>query len=106
MEVIEIISYVVNPKTNVLEVSFRLMEDTDEMVRDDSMDYSLAEEYGYNLEDESFDFFDDDFEDDEDSLFDDIDIEMELILDEDQLISFLNEYYTVNPNSLPKPEIY
>jgi hypothetical protein len=106
MEVIEIISYVVNPKTNVLEVSFRLMEDTDEMVRDDSMDYSLAEEYGYNLEDESFDFFDDDFEDDEDSLFDDTDIEMELILDEDQLISFLNEYYTVNPNSLPKPEIY
>lgn len=106
MEVIEIISYVVNPKTNVLEVSFRLMEDTDEMVRDDSMDYSLAEEYGYNLEDESFDFFDDDFEDDEDSLFNDTDIEMELILDEDQLISFLNEYYTVNPNSLPKPEIY
>ena len=31
---------------------------------------------------------------------------LELELDEDTLISFLNEYYEVNPKSLPKPEYY
>jgi hypothetical protein len=25
------------------------------------------------------------------------------ILDEDELLSFLNEYYTINPKNLPKP---
>ena len=27
-------------------------------------------------------------------------------LDEDELVSFLNEYYTVNPNSIPKSVPY
>ena len=54
MEVIEIVEYNVNPKTNILEVTFRLMDDSEDMVREDKMDYSIAEEYGYNLEDETF----------------------------------------------------
>ena len=49
MEVIEIVEYNVNPKTNILEVTFRLMDDSEDMVREDKMDYSIAEEYGYNL---------------------------------------------------------
>ena len=58
MEVVEIISYLVNPKTDLLEVSFRLMGDSEDMIREDKIDYSVAEEYGYTLEDdESFDFF-------------------------------------------------
>lgn len=105
MEVVEIISYLVNPKNDLLEVSFRLMGDSEDMIREDKIDYSVAEEYGYNLEDEeSFDFFV--YEDeDEDSLFED-DLDDDMIIDEDQLMSFLNEYYTVNPNRLPKPEIF
>ena len=27
-------------------------------------------------------------------------------LDEDELISFLNEYYTINEDSIPKSELY
>ena len=101
MEIIEIISYSVNVKKNILEVVFRTMDDSEEMVREDRMDYSLAEDYGYQLEEEDFDLF---FDDDEDF---EVDYdENEVFLDEDQLISFLNEYYTVNPKSLPKPEIY
>ena len=104
MEVVEIISYLVNPKNDVLEVSFRLMGDSEDMIREDKIDYSVAEEYGYLLEDdESFDFFV--YEDDEDLLFED-DFDDETIIDEDQLMSFLNEYYTVNPDRLPKPEIF
>ena len=41
--------------------------------------------------------FDDDDELEEEEIID---------LDEDILISFLNEYYEINPKSLPKPEFY
>ena len=33
-------------------------------------------------------------------------VKEETELDEDILISFLNEYYTINPNSIPKSEFY
>jgi hypothetical protein len=45
-------------------------------------------------------------EDDEDLLFEEDPEAGDILIDEDQLISFLNEYYTVNPNILPKAEIY
>lgn len=98
MEIKEIISYFLNTDSNILEVSFRTIDDDDDVLRNDQIDYTLAEEYGYKLETESFDFFDDDFEDE---------IEKEEVeLDEDTLISFLNEYYTINQNSIPKSEFY
>lgn len=103
MEIVEIISYSVNVKKNILEVSFRTMDDDDDVMREDRMDYSLAEEYGYELEEEDFDLFFD--MDDDEEFEEDVDIN-EILLDEDQLISFLNEYYTVNPKSLPKPDVY
>jgi hypothetical protein len=83
------------------------MGDSEDMVREDKIDYSVAEEYGYTLEDnDSFDFFVyDEDEDEEDMLFED-DLDDETIIDEEQLIPFLNEYYMVNPNRLPKPEIF
>jgi hypothetical protein len=65
----------------------------------DTIDYRVVESYGFDLITESFDFFDDDLEDDS---FEETKIE----LDEDILISFLNEYYIVNPNSIPDPEFY
>lgn len=103
MEIVEIISYSVNLKKNILEVSFRTMDDSEEVIREDRMDYSLAEEYGYELEEEDFDLFFD--IDEEEDFEEDLDLN-EVLLDEDQLISFLNEYYTVNPKSLPKPDVY
>jgi hypothetical protein len=98
MEIKEIVSYFLNTESNILEVSFRTINDSDETFRNDNIIYSIVEEYGFELQTESFDFFDDDFEDDEDKS----DVE----LDEDELINFLNEYYTLNPKSLPKSELY
>ncbi|MFZ4600463.1 MAG: hypothetical protein ACOYNN_17620 [Terrimicrobiaceae bacterium] len=98
MEIKEIISYFLNTDSNILEVSFRTIDDNEDVLRNDQIDYTLAEEYGYELVTESFDFFDDDYEDEE--------ISEEIELDEDTLISFLNEYYTINPNSVPKSEFY
>jgi hypothetical protein len=79
------------------------MDDSDDVIREDKMDYSLAEEYGYELEEEDFDLFFD--IDEEEDFEEDLDIN-EVLLDEEQLMSFLNEYYTVNPKSLPKPDVY
>jgi hypothetical protein len=99
MEIKEIVSYYFNNETNLVDVSFRTIEDDEDVVRIDTIDYSVIESYGFDLIAESFDFFDDDLEDD---LFEETIIE----LDEDILISFLNEYYIVNPDSIPDPEFY
>jgi hypothetical protein len=99
MEIKEIVSYYFNNEANLVDVSFRAIEDEEDVVRIDTIDYSVIESYGFDLISESFDFFDDDLEDD---LFEETIIE----LDEDILISFLNEYYIVNPDSIPDPEFY
>jgi hypothetical protein len=100
MEIKEIVNYFLNSEKNILEVTFRTIEDTEDNIRMDSIDYELVTEYGYELESESFLFFDE--EDGEDEFTDDEKIE----LDEEELMSFLNEYYTVNPNSIPKSTPY
>ena len=99
MEIKEIVSYFLNSESNILEVSFRTIEDDDEVLRMDNIDYSVVSEYGFELETESFNFFDEEYEDD-------LLTEEKIELDEDELISFLNEYYTVNPTVMPSAEIY
>jgi len=101
MEIKEIVSYFLNEESNILEVSFRTIEDDEDVLRTDSIDYLLTEEYGFVLESDDFGFYDDEFE--EDDLFEE---KTTIELDEDELISFLNEYYTINPDSLPKAESY
>lgn len=102
MEIKEIISYFLNRESNILEVAFRTIEDEEDVLRTDNIDYSITEEYGFILESESFEFYDDEFNE-EDLMFQD---EEKIELDEYELISFLNEYYDINPNLLPKPESY
>jgi len=102
MEIKEIVSYFLNAESNILEVSFRTIDDEDDVLRTDNIDYSVTEEYGFVLESDTFGFYDSEFEDEED-LFEE---ESKIELDEDELISFLNEYYEINPKSLPNPELY
>lgn len=101
MEIAEIISYRVDLNSNILDVSFRLMEDNDDTVREDRIDFSEAEEYGYDLLTEDIDVFENFFSDEDD--YEEENYDDDAILDEDELVSFLNEYYTVNPKNLPKP---
>ena len=98
MEIKEVVTYYLNSDSNILEVTFRTIEDDEDSIRTDYIDYLLVNEYGYDLETESFDFFDDDSEDEV--------ISDEVELDDDGLISFLNEYYMLNPNSIPKSKLY
>lgn len=99
MEIKEIVSYFVNPDSDILEVSFRTIEDNDEVLRTDNISYSIVGDYGFELETESFDFFDEDFEEEI--------TEIEKIeLDEEELVIFLNEYYTINSHMIPPAEFY
>lgn len=102
MEIKEIISYYLNSDTNIIEVSFRTIDDEEDVLRNDTINYDIVEEYGFDLVTESFDFFGDEDEDD----FMDESYEDKIELDEDELIIFLNEYYMVNPHQLPKSELY
>ena len=102
MEIKEIISYYLNGDTNIIEVSFRTIDDEEDVLRNDTIDYNIVEEYGFDLVTESFDFFGDDDDDFEPNIYEEETIE----LDEDELIVFLNEYYMINPIQLPKSEFY
>ena len=65
MEIKEVISYFLNTDSNILEVTFRTIDDNEDVLRTDNINYSIAEEYGFELTTVSFDFFDEEFEDDE-----------------------------------------
>ena len=101
MEIQELVFYYLHENTNTVEVQFRMSNDSDDVLRSDIIDLTVAEDFGYDiiLEDvfnQDIDEEDDDF----DYLFDDLQT-----IDEDNLISYLNEYYIINPDKLPKPEL-
>lgn len=100
MEIKEIVSYTVLPSANILEVAFRTIDDTDEHIRNVEIEYSEVANFGFELETESIDFFfdeDDDFEKEETESVE---------LDEEELITFLNEYFLLNPERLPEATIF
>jgi hypothetical protein len=101
MEINEIVSYYIHEDTRRLEVSFKLVNDNDDEVRNDIINIDEAEDFGYNLIQEGFDLFNDEDTDDDFDDFDDFES-----IDEETLITYLNEYYIVNPNKLPKPELF
>ena len=99
MEVCEIIKHHIDKTQNLINVEFRLMGDDDDVVREDTIEYSFFEEFGYD-ETKDFNIFDtiseevDEWEDDD----------FDYLTNEDDLISFLNEYYIVYPKKLPKQQ--
>jgi hypothetical protein len=103
MEIREIISFYVNTANEVLEVDFRLIEDDDSHVRTDKIELSELQDFGLQINHEHLDMMDDIMED-----YDDLDDEEEPIeeLDRDELLSFLTEYYTVNPDELPDASLF
>ena len=96
MEVVEVISHYVDKTQNLINVEFKLLGDDDDMIREDIIEYSYFEEFGFDNS-KDFNIFDD-ILDEEDEWGDD---EYDYI-NEENLISFLNEYYIVYPKKLPK----
>ncbi len=103
MEIAEILSHYIDKTQNLIIVEFRIFGDDEDTVREDFIEYSFFEEFGFDNE-PNFDIFEsmnDNDDDDADEWGDD---DVEYINDEDDLISFLNEYYIIYPKKLPKPE--
>jgi hypothetical protein len=99
MEIKEILSYYFDQDTKRIDVSFRLTIDSDDEIRQDILKIEEAKEFGYDIITEENEYFDLDEEDDED--FDDF-----VTIDEDILLTYLNEYYIVYPDKLPKSELF
>jgi hypothetical protein len=99
MEVVDIISHHVDKTQNLIVVEFRILGDDEDVVREDFIEYSYYEEFGFD-NDGNFNIFESMFDDEMDEWED----ESYDYMDEEKLISFLNEYYIVYPKKLPKAE--
>lgn len=104
MEIKELVGYYVNDTSQTLDVTFRLITDNEDTIRTDQIDLDEAESFGLNFGITN----NDSFESDDDDYLDEMirNYEIDLEVDEDEVVSFLNEYYMVNPKKLPKPELF
>jgi len=99
MEIVEILSHYIDKQQNIINVEFRLFGDDDDMIREDIIEYSFFEEFGFDNKKDLQIF--ESILDEEDEWEDD---DYDYIENEDSLMSFLNEYYIVYPKKLPKAE--
>jgi len=108
MEINELVSFYINESSQTLEYTFRTIEDSEDEIRTGSIEFDEIKNFGYDFLDditnsfktlEEKGLFDDDDYGDFDDLFEDE-------FDEQEFISFLNEYYLVNPKKLPKSELF
>ena len=99
MEIVEIISHYVDKTQNLIIVEFKMMGDDDDMVREDFIEYSFFEEFGYD-QNKDFGILENVLEEDEWE-----DDDYDYIENDETLISFLNEYYVVYPKKIPKVQI-
>jgi hypothetical protein len=95
MEIVEILGYEVNHGNESIEVRFRMIEDSEGELRIDNIEMSEADDFGYVLiSEDDFGFY----QDEDDDYIEPADV------NETELVSFLNEYYMVYPDRLPKKE--
>lgn len=101
MEIKDLESFYINETSQTLDVTFRVLNDNEDEIRTDQIDLSETKTFGYEfLKDET----DDLWGDEDDDFFGTYDEEFEM--DEDEIISFLNEYYLIYPDRLPEPQLF
>jgi hypothetical protein len=101
MEIKDLESFYINETSQTLDVTFRVLNDNEDEIRTDQIDLSETKTFGYEfLKDET----DDLWGDEDDDFFGTYDEEFEM--DEEEIISFLNEYYLIYPNRLPDTQLY
>lgn len=103
MEIKELESFYVNETSKTLDVTFRILSDNDDEIRTDQVDISETKTFGYDFVTKETDKLWDDEGDDEDN-FDSYDEELDM--GEEEIISFLNEYYLIYPTRLPTQQLF
>ena len=109
MEIKEIINHYVNFTNDILEVSFRTIDDDDTELRNAEIPVVEIIAFGYDcIKNDSslLEMFEDEEDDGDDEFFDGISRNKNESLDVYDLMSFLNEYYLVYPDLLPKKELF
>lgn len=101
MEIQELIFFYHHESSKIIEVHFRLNIDSEEEFRTDMIDISESSDFGYELITEDYNLYDVD----DDEGYEELSWLDSTTIDEDDLISFLNEYYIVYPDKVPKPEL-
>ena len=108
MEIKELVSYYINESSKTLDVTFRLINDGDDEVRNDNIELDEIKSFGYNFdnfnENPLLELYDDEDTDDLFGNFFDNDDYLET--EEDEIKSFLNEYYLIYPNNLPNSDFF
>ena len=107
MEIKEIVNHYVNFSNDILEVSFRTIDDSDSELRNAEIPVVEISAFGYDFiknDSQILDIFDDDEGDDE--FYEETSLIKDESLDTHDLMSFLNEYYLVYPQLLPKKELF
>lgn len=99
MEIIEILSHHIDKYQNIINVEFRVFGDDDDMIREDIIEYTYFEEFGFDNK-KDLHIFEEVLDEEDEWESDDYDY----IENEDSLMTFLNEYYVVYPKKLPKAE--
>jgi hypothetical protein len=101
MEIKDLESFYINESSQTLDVTFRVLNDNEDEIRTDQIDLNETKTFGYDfLKDDIDDLWGDDDED----YFGPYDEEFEM--DEEEITSFLNEYYLIYPGNLPDAELY
>ena len=98
MEVKELVDVFVHE--NLIEVHFRMTNDDEDVIRVDEFEFGVFDDYGYLVLNEEQTLFE--YDDENDSF--DLDF-LDAEVNEQELISFMNEYYIVT-GDLPKPEFF
>ena len=108
MEIKDLVEYEINESLQTIKVTFRLLQDSEDEVRIDTIELEESEQYGFSFLDSKEKKFKDIFlEEDEEDEFDFGDDDfLEESIDEQELISFLTEYYILNPKRLPDTEFF
>lgn len=104
MEIKELVTFYLNDATQTLEVSFRMFEDNEDEIRKDEIQFDEILNFGYNFHqiNEFQNFFQDDIDDDIEYSEED---KMDLV-NQDDIISFITEYYLIYTDKLPNPEFF
>lgn len=99
MEVVEILSHYIDKTQNLINVEFRVIGDDEDLIREDLIEYTFFEEFGFDNK-KNFEIFNEVIEESDE--WEEYDVDY--FNDEETLISFLNEYYVVYPKKLPKAQ--
>ena len=106
MKIKEIVDYYYNPKSEIIQVSFRLKEDGEDEIREHEFELDFVEKSGFFIL-ENYDYESNDlpiiYEEDTDELIIDEEAleEKEYEVDKSELKDFMDEYYKLNPKKIP-----